>query len=61
MGILREDYKNQCALFAHTLSSQSKSSDASYELIKRGKIRIENHVAAAFNDTTTAIIRICRA
>ena len=56
IGISREDYKNGCALFVFDLTPQLESSDASFELIKNGNIRIEIHFTAALTETITVII-----
>jgi len=55
-GISRDQYKNGCASFAFDLIPQLDSSDASFELIKHGNIRLELHFAAAIPHTLTVIV-----
>ena len=52
--ISREQFKNDCALFAFDLRSQLDSADVGFELIKHGNIRIEIHYADAVAHTLTA-------
>ena len=55
-AISREQYKDGCALFAFDLTPQMDSSEFSFELIKRGNIRIEIHFATATARILTVIV-----
>ena len=55
-GISRDQYKNGCALFAFDMTPQTDSSDASFELIKHGNMRLEIHFSAAVAQTLTVIV-----
>ena len=55
-AISRFEFKDGCALFAFDLTPQQDSSDARFELIKSGNIRLEIHFSAAVARTLTVIV-----
>ena len=55
-GILQEQYKNGCALFAFDLTPQMDLGEVGFELIKYGNIRIEIHFVNATAPTLTVIV-----
>ena len=55
-AILREQYKDGCALFTFDLTPQMDSSEVGFELIKHGHIRIEIHFATATARTLAVIV-----
>ena len=55
-AISREQFKNDCALFAFDLTLQLDSAKVGLELIKHGNIRIEIHFADTVAQTLTAVV-----
>ena len=55
-AILREQYKDGCALFAFDLTPQMDSSEVGFELIKHGNIRIEIYFATGTARTFMVIV-----
>ena len=55
-AILREQFKNSCALFSFDLTPQLDSAKIGFELIKHGNIRIKIHFADAAAQTLTAVV-----
>ena len=55
-AISREQYKDDCALFAFDLTPQMDLSEVGFELIKHGNIRTEIHFATATARTLTVIV-----
>ena len=55
-GISRSEFKDGCTLFAFDLTPHMDSSDASFELIKHGNLRLEIHFSTAPTRTLTVIV-----
>ena len=54
--ILREQFKNGCALFAFDLTPQLDSAEVGFEMLKHSNIPIEIHFADAVAQTLTAVV-----